>query len=158
VSALAPYKRLDLAVAACNRLRRQLVLIGTGQDEAKLRALAGPTGHFLGWQPDAVLRDHYRRCPALLFPGGGDFCIVPVEAMACGAPVVALGSGGATESIVPLGGGAPPTGVWFAEQTAEALVEALAEFESRRAQFAPAAARRQAERFHTRRFEEELVG
>lgn len=157
VSAFAPYKRLDLALAACTQLRRKLVVIGTGQDAARLRALAGPTVQFLGWQPDAVIRDHYRRCRALLFPGEEDFGIVPVEAMACGTPVIALGHGGATETVVPLGTSAPPTGVWFAEQTVAALVEALRLFETRRADFSPTVARRQAERFHVRRFEEEMV-
>src|SRR5262249_3736875 len=102
VSALAPYKRIDLAVSACNRLRRRLVVIGTGQDQSKLRRLAGPTIHFLGWQPDDVIRDHLQRCQALLFPGEEDFGIVPVEAMACGTPVIAYGQGGATETVVPL--------------------------------------------------------
>ncbi|HTU19532.1 MAG TPA: glycosyltransferase, partial [Gemmataceae bacterium] len=102
VSAFAPYKRLDLAIEACNALRQKLLLIGSGQDEARLRALAGPTIHFLGWQPDAVIRDHMRRCRALLFPGEEDFGIVPVEAQACGAPVIAFGRGGATETVIPL--------------------------------------------------------
>src|SRR5262249_42720021 len=79
VSAFAPYKRLALAVAACTQLGRQLVIIGSGQDEALLRRLAGPTVHFLGWQPDPVIRNHLRRCRALLFPGEEDFGIVPVE-------------------------------------------------------------------------------
>src|SRR5207249_9289317 len=101
VSAFAPYKRLDLAIEACNRLKRKLVIIGTGQAEARLRALAGPTVHFLGWQPNEIVRDHLRRCRALLFPGEEDFGIVPVEAQACGTPVIAYGKGGATETIVP---------------------------------------------------------
>ena len=83
-SALAPYKRFDLAIEACNRLGRRLIVIGDGQDAAKLRRRAGPTVTFLGRQPDAVLRDHFRRCKALLFPGEEDFGIVPVEAQACG--------------------------------------------------------------------------
>src|SRR5262249_17419380 len=82
LSAFAPYKRLDLAVAACARLRRSLVVIGTGQDDRRLRRLAGPGVQFLGWQSDAAIRDHLRRCKALLFPGEEDFGIVPVEAMA----------------------------------------------------------------------------
>jgi glycosyltransferase involved in cell wall biosynthesis len=156
VSALAPYKRLDLAVEACNRRRAPLVVIGAGQDAARLRRRAGPTVRFLGWQPDAVIRDHLRRCKALLFPGEEDFGIVPVEAMACGAPVVALGRGGATETVVPPGGRREPTGLWFAEQTRECLAEALEEFEARAGDFAPAAARRQALRFNQGRFAEEL--
>jgi glycosyltransferase involved in cell wall biosynthesis len=156
LSAFAPYKRLDLAIEACRRLRRRLVVIGSGQDADRLRAQAGPDATFLGWQPDAVIRDHLRRCRALLFPGEEDFGIVPLEAMACGAPVIAFGQGGATETVVPLGGRAAPTGVWFAEQTAECLVEAMQRFEVRLGDFSPAAARRQALRFHAQRFREEL--
>jgi glycosyltransferase involved in cell wall biosynthesis len=156
VSAFAPYKRLDLAVAACNRLRRNLVIIGTGQDEKRLRALAGPTVHFLGWQPDEVIRDHFRRCRALLFPGEEDFGIVPLEAQACGAPVIAYGRGGATETLIPPGGAREPTSLWFDEQTEESLAEAVAEFERRRGDFAPGAARRQAVRFNPARFAERI--
>jgi glycosyltransferase involved in cell wall biosynthesis len=156
VSAFAPYKRLDLAVRACHQLRRPLVVIGQGQDEARLRALAGPETHFLGWQPDEVVRDHFRRCRALLFPGEEDFGIVPVEAQACGAPVIAFGRGGATETVVPPALGREPTGLWFLEQTAECLVEAMGRLETRVRDFSPAAARRQALRFQARRFAEEI--
>jgi glycosyltransferase involved in cell wall biosynthesis len=156
VSAFAPYKRLDLAIAACNRLRRPLLLIGSGQDEARLRALAGPTIHFLGWQPDAVVRDQLRRCRALLFPGEEDFGIVPVEAQACGTPVIAYGRGGATETVVPRGNRREPTGVWFADQTADCLADAVTRFEVHARDFAPRAARRQAQRFNGRRFAGEL--
>src|SRR5262249_2264261 len=128
LSAFAPYKRLDLAIAACNRLRRPLRIIGTGQDEARLRALAGPTGQFLGWQPNEVVRDQLRRCRALVFPGEEDFGIVPVEAQACGTPVIAFGRGGVTETVVPLGGRREPTGVLFEEQTADCLIAALEVF------------------------------
>jgi glycosyltransferase involved in cell wall biosynthesis len=158
VSAFAPYKRLDLAVAACNRLGRPLVIIGTGQDERRLKKLAGPTIHFLGWQSDAQVRDHLRRCRALLFPGEEDFGIVPVEAQACGAPVIALGKGGATETVIPHGGRREPTGVFFAEQSVDALLEALTTFETNAADFSAAAARRQAVRFNAGRFREELFG
>ncbi len=157
VSAFAPYKRIDLAIAACNRLGRRLVVIGSGQDEARLKALAGPTVRLLGWQPDEVIRDHLRRCRALLFPGEEDFGIVPVEANACGAPVLALGRGGATETIVPPGAGREPTGLWFAEPTLDCLADALLAFEARRADFNPAAARRQALRFNAHRFRADLL-
>jgi glycosyltransferase involved in cell wall biosynthesis len=158
ISAFAPYKRLDLAVTACNRLQRRLVVIGQGQDGKRLRALAGPTVEFLGWQPDAVIRDHLRRCRALLFPGEEDFGIVPLEAHACGAPVIAYGRGGTTETIVPPGGGRNPTGLLFEQQTPECLIAALEAFEARREEFDPGAARRQAVRFNQWRFATELLG
>jgi glycosyltransferase involved in cell wall biosynthesis len=161
VSAFAPYKRLDLAVEACNRLRKKLVVVGTGQEEKRLKALAGPTVYFLGWQPDQVIRDHYRRCRALLFPGEEDFGIVPLEAQACGAPVIAFGRGGATETVVPLrqaSGVGEPTGLLFEEQTVECLIDALEVFETRAGELLPATARRQAQRFNARRFAEEMFG
>jgi glycosyltransferase involved in cell wall biosynthesis len=132
------------------------VVIGSGQDEAKLKLLAGPQTTFLGWQPDPVLRDHLRRCRALLFPGEEDFGIVPVEAQACGTPVIALGRGGATETIIPLGDSAAPTGVWFAEQSAECLMDALERFERSRDMFEPWALRHNALRFRAERFAAEI--
>jgi glycosyltransferase involved in cell wall biosynthesis len=168
MSAFAPYKRLDLAILACKRLGKNLVVIGAGQDDQRLRALAGPTVRFLGWQPDEVIREHYRRCRALLFPGEEDFGIVPLEAQACGAPVIAFGRGGATETVVPLEskpvphapgfGFHEPTGLWFAEQTVDCLIAALERFEWKAEQFHPAAARRQAVRFNKQRFASELFG
>jgi glycosyltransferase involved in cell wall biosynthesis len=156
VSAFAPYKRLDLAIAACARLRRPLVIIGTGQDESRLRALAGPHIHFLGWRPDAEIRDHLRRCRALLFPGEEDFGIVPLEAQACGTAVIAFGRGGATETVIPPGGRQEPTGLWFEEQSVECLAGAMERFEQSAGCFDPAAARRQAQGFNHRRFAAEL--
>lgn len=158
VSALAPYKRFDLAIEACSRLGRKLVVIGSGQDAAKLRATAGPGVAFLGWQPDDVIRDHLRRAKALLFPGEEDFGIVPLEAQACGCPVIALGRGGATETVRPLGEAADPTGVFFGEQTADAVVEAVERFERGADRFDPRVARRQAVLFRKERFESELFG
>jgi glycosyltransferase involved in cell wall biosynthesis len=156
VSAFAPYKRLDLAIEACQRLKRPLVLIGQGQDDQRLRARASGHIHFLGWQPDRVIRDHLRRCRALLFPGEEDFGIVPVEAQACGAPVIAYGRGGATETVIGPDDGAEPTGLFFVEQSAAALSDAILEFERTGHAFSSQAARRQATRFNKRRFETEL--
>ncbi|MFO0863331.1 MAG: glycosyltransferase [Gemmataceae bacterium] len=104
------------------RLGKRLVVIGSGQG----RRQAPRTSRFrliqvLGWQDNGVLRDHLRRCQALLFPGEEDFGIVPVEAQACGTPVIAFGKGGATETVIPLGESDHPTGVWFAEQAADPL-------------------------------------
>jgi glycosyltransferase involved in cell wall biosynthesis len=157
VSAFAPYKRLDLALAACQLLGRRLVVIGAGQDHAKLARLAGATIQFLGWQPDDAVRDHLRRCRALLFPGEEDFGIVPVEAQACGTPVIAFGRGGATETIIPLHqGDAEPTGVWFEEQTAACLAANIEMFERHAADFNPHALRLHALQFNGQRFEKEV--
>jgi glycosyltransferase involved in cell wall biosynthesis len=157
VSACAPYKRIDLAISACRMARRRLVVIGSGQELDRLRRLAeGSDVQFLGWQPNAVVRDHFRRCQALLFPGEEDFGIVPLEAHACGTPVIAFARGGATETVIPMGECRDPTGVWFAHQTTECLVEAIHRFEAQRSEFSPMAARRQALRFDVRRFEDEL--
>lgn len=158
VSALVPYKRVDLAVAACKELDRPLVVIGTGEELNKLKALAGPRTTFAGWQSSEMIRDHLQRCRALLFPGEEDFGIVPLEASACGAPVICLGKGGATETVVDLhqASGGQATGVWFAEETLEGLVSAMQVVEKRHREFDPAACRRQAERFSTARFERQM--
>jgi glycosyltransferase involved in cell wall biosynthesis len=157
MSAFAPYKRLDLAIEACTLLGRRLVVIGAGQDDRKLRQLAGPAIQFLGWQPDEVVRAHLRRCRALLFPGEEDFGIVPVEAQACGAPVIAYGRGGATETIVPLHhGAAEPTGVWFEDQTVACLASSMEMFEKHAGDFNPHALRLHALQFNCQRFEREM--
>jgi len=153
VSAFAPYKRIDLAVEACTRLKRELVVIGTGQDEKRLRLIGGPTVRFLGWQSNNTIRDHMRRCSALLFPGEEDFGIVPVEAQGCGTPVIAFGRGGAAETIIA---GPNATGVLFEEQTVESLVEAVRGFERELDRFAPMVVRQNALRFRKERFEMEF--
>jgi glycosyltransferase involved in cell wall biosynthesis len=158
LSAFAPYKRLDLAIEACRRLGRKLVVIGAGQDAPRLRVLAGPDVVFLGWQSDEAIRVRLRRCRALLFPGEEDFGIVPVEANACGTPVIAFGKGGATETILPLGDSNAPTGVWFEEQSVDSMVEAIERFERSGDQFDAGIIRRQALRFNRQRYERELFG
>jgi len=120
VSALTPYKRLDLAVDACTRLGRRLDVIGTGSDLARLRRRAGPTVRFLGWQPDDTVREAVARCRAFLFPGEEEFGIAPLEATAAGRPVVAYGRGALTETVVD-----EVTGVFFREPTVAALIDAL---------------------------------
>jgi glycosyltransferase involved in cell wall biosynthesis len=157
-SALAPYKRFDLAIAACARLGRKLVVIGSGQHAARLRTGAGPNVSFLGWQSDEVIRSHLRRARALLFPGEEDFGIVPLEAQACGCPVVGFARGGLTETVRPLGGAGEPTGVFFEAQSADAVCEAIERFERNADRFDPRAARRQAVLFRKDRFEAELFG
>ena len=158
VSALAPYKRFDLAVDACTRLDRRLVLIGSGQDYAKLKASAGPNVTFLGWQSDEVIRDYLRRAKALLFPGEEDFGIVPLEAQACGCPVIAYGRGGTLETVRPLGSTSNPTGLFFEEQTVDSIVDAMELFERNSDRFDPQSARQQALLFRKDQFENQLFG
>ncbi|MCH7615648.1 MAG: glycosyltransferase [Nitrospinae bacterium] len=138
VTAFAPYKRVDLAIQACNRLGRSLKIVGAGQDERRLLRMAGPTIEMLGWQSDQRIRECYARCKALIFPGEEDFGIVPLEVMASGKPVIAYAKGGALETVVPLNPSrerkmpsdqGAPTGIFFYEQTVEALIEAILLFE-----------------------------
>jgi glycosyltransferase involved in cell wall biosynthesis len=157
VSALVPNKRIELAVQACQRLGRRLSIIGTGPEERRLKKLAGPLTRFLGWQDDAGVRENYRRCRALLFPGEEDFGMVPIEANACGAPVIAYGQGGATETIIPPGQGAPPTGLWFPEPAVESLVAAIKRLEATRDAITGENCRKQAGQFCALRFKNELA-
>src|SRR6185312_5974865 len=139
VSALAPYKRFDLAVESCTRLDKKLVVIGSGQEAKKLQATAGPGVQFLGWQSDEAIRDHLRRAKALLFPGEEDFGIVPLEAQACGCPVIAFGRGGAMETVRSLGTANDPTGVFFEEQSAFTHTATTERFEREADRFDPRA-------------------
>ena len=102
VSPLAPNKRVDIAIESFNKLGLPLKIIGSGQEERKLQSMAGKNVELMGWQPDDVVRNHYVNCKALIFPGVEDFGIVPLEAQACGKPVIAYAKGGALETIVPL--------------------------------------------------------
>jgi glycosyltransferase involved in cell wall biosynthesis len=117
---LVSYKRPDLAVRAFNEMKLKLVVIGGGEMLDEIRRIAGPTVTVLGAQPFDVLKQHYARCRALIFPGEEDFGMVPVEAMASGRPVVAFGRGGATETVAD-----GVTGVFFSEQTVEAISSAV---------------------------------
>ena len=157
VSALAPYKRVDLAVGAANRLGRRLLVVGTGPEERRLRRLAGPTVELLGWRPDPEVAELYARCRAVLFPSHEDYGIVPLEAAAAGRPTIALARGGALETMVGLDAGdEPPTAVFFAEQTVEALAGAILRFEAAEGRFEPKALRARAERFDRPAFKARL--
>jgi glycosyltransferase involved in cell wall biosynthesis len=157
VSALAPYKRLDLAVEATRRLGRRLVVVGSGPEQRRLRAQAGTNVEWLGWRSDPEVAQLLRRCRALLFPGVEDFGIVPLEAMAAGRPVIAFAEGGALETVVPPGDERPPTGLFFHAQTVEALVDAMRRLESGAIAFDPKALRARAEEFDRARFKDRIM-
>ncbi|MFH1476652.1 MAG: glycosyltransferase [Verrucomicrobiota bacterium] len=120
VSALVPYKKIGLAVRAYNRLGFPLKIVGTGTESDRLRRMAGAHIEFLGRLDDERVRDFYRHCRLLVFPGEEDFGIVPVEAQACGRPVVAYGMGGALETVVD-----GQTGIFFQTQTEASLLAAI---------------------------------
>lgn len=179
--AFAPYKRIDLAIEAFNALRRRLVIVGEGQENRRLRRMAGPTIEFLGWRPDEEFTELLSRCRALIFPGEEDFGILPVEAMACGRPVIAYGKGGVTETVIPLNSGEfrvsgfesnepcdpkpgtrnpepeTPTGVFFYEQTVEALIRAIELFERSFDRFDPEALRANSLAFDRSVFEKRMA-
>lgn len=162
VSALVPYKRLDLVVEAAGRLDRPVKIVGTGPEESRLRASAGSNIQFLGWLKDADLLSAYQGCRALLFPGEEDFGLAPVEAMACGKPVIAYGRGGASETIIPLGirtekSDNTPTGVFFNRQSPEEIIDAVGRFEKNRKYFNPDGIRARAEEFSPDRFTRQIT-
>jgi glycosyltransferase involved in cell wall biosynthesis len=158
VSALVPYKRIDLAIDAFNRLKLPLKVAGQGPLRRKLKKMAQPNIEFLGWVSDQMLATLYASCQALIFPGEEDFGIVPLEAQASGRPVIAYGKGGALETVVSLDitGSTPPTGIFFTEQTAEHLMAAVQSFQENRHKFEPASIRRHACRFSRDRFKAEI--
>ncbi len=148
VSALEPYKRVDLAIDAANRARRRLVVAGGGSRETRLRRIAGPTVSFAGRVSDEELRRLYRTAALFLYPQVEDFGITAVEAQACGLPVLAFRAGGALDTVVE---GA--TGAFFEAQTPESLLAAV----GRVPQAPDAACREQAMRFSEDRFDREFL-
>ena len=150
VSRLAPYKRIDLAIRACNRLGLPLRIVGSGRAEADLKAIAGPTIEFAGRVNEQRLRRELARCRAVLFPGEEDFGLVPIEAQASGRPVLAFAGGGALETIR-----AGETGEFFERPTTGALIAALQEFDA--ASYDPAALVENARGYSHRRFAREFT-
>ncbi|MBC7286612.1 MAG: glycosyltransferase [Armatimonadetes bacterium] len=151
VSALNPYKRVDLAIEACNRLGVRLKIVGDGPEFERLAKMAGPTVEMIGKVPDEELPELYAKCRAFLMPQEEDFGIAAVEAQACGRPVVAYAAGGALETVIDGG-----TGVLFPEQTAECMAQAIRKLDS--IDISPQACRQNADRFNTQRFRAELTG
>lgn len=148
VSSFAPYKRIDLAIEAFNRLGYSLKIIGTGQEGKRLKSIAKSNIEFLGWQPDPVVADFYSKCRALIFPGEEDFGIVPLEAMASGRPVIAFGRGGVLETVIstdpPERVERPPTGLFFYEEQVDSLIGAVERFVQIEREFDPGAIRNHA--------------
>jgi len=124
LSRLMPYKRIDIAIEACKRMNRRLVIIGDGPDRARLEKLADDRIEFMGRQPDKVVNYFASRCQALLFPGEEDFGMVPLEVNAAGRPVIAYRGGGALETVVE-----NVTGIFFDQQNGYSLAEAIEKFE-----------------------------
>lgn len=152
VSQLVPYKGADIAIEAFNRLGKRLVVIGHGEDHARLRKLAGPNIEMLGWQDGATLKDYYARCKALIFVADEDFGMVPVEAMSTGRPVIAYSRGGALETVIP-----GETGVLFDEQTPDSLIGAVEQFEALEHTFDRARIARHAKRFSKGVFKKQMA-
>lgn len=152
-SRLVPYKQMPMIAAAFSRMPdKQLVVIGDGPEMAKLRAAAGPNVQVLGYQDDAVLVDHMQRARAFVFAAEEDFGIAPVEAQACGTPVIAFGRGGALDTVRADGPLADRTGLFFDAQTPEAVIAAIEAFEALPEPISAQACRRHAESFSQQRF------
>ena len=149
VGRLTHTKRLDLLIEACNKLKRRLLIVGTGREEAALKRIAGPTIEFLGRVSDDQLPSVYANSRAFLFAADEDFGIVPVEAQAYGKPVLAYRKGGALETVLEGDGGGYRTGLFFEEQTAEALMRCIERFEQEEAEFNPAFIQSHARSFDT---------
>jgi glycosyltransferase involved in cell wall biosynthesis len=150
ISRLVPYKRFDLAVEACTRLGRKLVVIGDGPDRKRLEAMAGPTITFLGRASDDVVADHARRCAALLFPGEEDFGMTPLEVNAAGRPVLAYRGGGAMETILE-----GHNGLFFDRPTAESMMDGIERMEAM--YWSPELIRAHADRYDVRVFQKRIL-
>ncbi len=155
-SRMVPYKRIPMIVDAFARMPdKKLVVIGTGPDMEKAKELAAPNVTLMGYQSFPVLLHHMQRARAFVFAAEEDFGIAPIEAQACGTPVIAYGRGGVLETVRGLEH-PEPTGVFYGEQTPESLIAAVSEFESCAHHISPAHCRASAERFSTERFRQEI--
>ena len=148
-SRMVPYKKIDLIVEAFSQTDKKLIVIGTGPDMEKIRSFAGKNVEFLGFAPDDVLLDHMQRAKGFVFAAEEDFGIVPVEAQACGTPVICLGKGGTKETVID-----GVTGIHFQEQTVAELLKAIEKFEQ--TTFHPIQIREHALKFSKERFEKEI--
>jgi len=149
VGRLIPYKKFDLLVETFNELDKKLIIAGTGPELDKLRKMAGPNVEVLGYVSDKKLLDLYANCKAFLFPQIEDAGIVPLEAMACGRPVIALNRGGSLDTMID-----GKTGVFFKDQTIKSLKAAIKKFEKMK--FAPDFIRKHAEKFDVEHFKKKI--
>ena len=160
VSALVPYKRIDIAIRAFNQMRLPLKVVGEGPMRGRLERSAGSTVEFLGWVDDSALAALYGSCQALIFPGEEDFGIAPLEAQACGRPIIAYEKGGVLETVIPATanaeGGESPTGIFFSHQTPEALTRAVELFQRMQSRFEPRKIRDHAAQFSRERFKNQI--
>jgi glycosyltransferase involved in cell wall biosynthesis len=147
VSALEPYKNINLAIEAFKESNKPLVVVGSGSHKISISSC--DSINYIGQVTDEDLRNYYRNCKALIFPTEEDFGMVPLEAQACGRPVIAYGKGGALESVVD-----GKTGIFFSEQTPESLIGAVNKFEEMK--FDPKVIRENAERFSQKVFEDKF--
>jgi glycosyltransferase involved in cell wall biosynthesis len=160
VSALVPYKRVDLAIDAFNAIKEPLKIAGDGPLRRFLERRAKSNIEFLGWVADEEIAELYARCQALIFPGEEDFGIVPLEAQASGRPVIGFDRGGLLETVIDLKRASPqydPTGLFFSEQSAESLMAAVELYQKRRNEFRPDLLRRHAAKFSQARFKQEVA-
>ncbi len=150
VSRLYDYKKVDLAIKACNNLKKNLYIIGEGPDRDYLENLAGETVEFKGYVSDKEVRRYMRSCKALLFPGLEDFGLAPVEAMSCGAPVIAFNGGGVAETVVD-----GVTGILFPKQHEKSLLNAIHTFEKK--SFTCDIIQKRAQKFSESKFKQEIL-
>jgi len=152
VARIVPYKKIDLIVDVFSKMpNKKLVVIGDGPDFRKIKSRDRKNIELLGYQPFEVLKNYMQRAKALVFAAEEDFGIVPVEAQACGTPVIAYGRGGALETVIE-----GKTGIFFKEQTVESLIEAINKFEKEQDRFDCYEMRKNAERFSNDRFKREF--
>ncbi|MGX5109972.1 glycosyltransferase family 4 protein [Enterobacter cloacae] len=155
-SRMVPYKRIDLIVEAFSQMPdKKLIVIGDGPEMKKIQSKVKDNITLLGYQPFSVLKEHMQNAKAFVFAAEEDFGIIPVEAQACGTPVIAFGKGGALETVRPVGI-ENPTGIFFKQQTVTSLHDAIDEFEKTQSLFTPNACRENAERFSRARFDQEF--
>ncbi len=161
VSALVPYKRIDLAISAFNEMRLPLKVVGEGPLRSRLERSAGSNIEFLGWVDDSILAELYGSCQALIFPGEEDFGIVPLEVQACGRPVIAYAKGGALETVIPAQADAESvglaSGVFFSEQTPAQLIQAIELYQKLQGRFNSEKIRDHAAQFSLQRFKDQIL-